>query len=403
MRIGSTSLSSSITVWSNQGLRVLGLATKPIPTQDRYSRTDEHDLMFEGFLLFSDPPKPNIQQAISDLVNLGVGLKIITGDNGRVAQHLAETIGLQVTGILSGSELNGMSNEALWQQAERTNLFVDVDPNQKERIILALRKMGHVVGYMGDGINDVPALHAADVGISVDMAADVAKETADFMLLERDLDVLRRGIEEGRTTFANTLKYIFTTTSANFGNMVSMAGASLFLPFLPLLAKQILLNNFLSDIPAMTIASDNVDREMVERPRRWNISFIRNFMIVFGLISSSFDYLTFGVLLFVVRATPEQFRTGWFIESLLTELVIIFVVRTYQPLFRSRPGKYLMMTTLMVFVIALVLPMLPFAQMLGFTPLPFWVIAMLLGITVLYVAVSEVAKSIFAKQWMLAR
>jgi Mg2+-importing ATPase len=382
---------------------VLGLATKPIPTQDRYSRTDEHDLMFEGFLLFSDPPKPNIQQAISDLVNLGVGLKIITGDNGRVAQHLAETIGLQVTGILSGSELNGMSNEALWQQAERTNLFVDVDPNQKERIILALRKMGHVVGYMGDGINDVPALHAADVGISVDMAADVAKETADFMLLERDLDVLRRGIEEGRTTFANTLKYIFTTTSANFGNMVSMAGASLFLPFLPLLAKQILLNNFLSDIPAMTIASDNVDREMVERPRRWNISFIRNFMIVFGLISSSFDYLTFGVLLFVVRATPEQFRTGWFIESLLTELVIIFVVRTYQPLFRSRPGKYLMMTTLMVFVIALVLPMLPFAQMLGFTPLPFWVIAMLLGITVLYVAVSEVAKSIFAKQWMLAR
>jgi len=220
---------------------VLGLATKPIPTQDRYSRTDEHDLMFEGFLLFSDPPKPNIQQAISDLVNLGVGLKIITGDNGRVAQHLAETIGLQVTGILSGSELNGMSNEALWQQAERTNLFVDVDPNQKERIILALRKMGHVVGYMGDGINDVPALHAADVGISVDMAADVAKETADFMLLERDLDVLRRGIEEGRTTFANTLKYIFTTTSANFGNMVSMAGASLFLPFLPLLAKQILL------------------------------------------------------------------------------------------------------------------------------------------------------------------
>lgn len=382
---------------------MLGLATKPIPTQDRYSRTDEHDLMFEGFLLFSDPPKPNIQQAISDLVNLGVGLKIITGDNGRVAQHLAETIGLQVTGILSGSELNGMSNEALWQQAERTNLFVDVDPNQKERIILALRKMGHVVGYMGDGINDVPALHAADVGISVDMAADVAKETADFMLLERDLDVLRRGIEEGRTTFANTLKYIFTTTSANFGNMVSMAGASLFLPFLPLLAKQILLNNFLSDIPAMTIASDNVDREMVERPRRWNISFIRNFMIVFGLISSSFDYLTFGVLLFVVRATPEQFRTGWFIESLLTELVIIFVVRTYQPLFRSRPGKYLMMTTLMVFVIALVLPMLPFAQMLGFTPLPFWVIAMLLGITVLYVAVSEVAKSIFAKQWMLAR
>ncbi len=198
--------------------------------------------------------------------------------------------------------------------------------------------MGHVVGYMGDGINDAPALHDADIGISVDQAVDVAKEAADFVLLKRDLGVLRAGIEEGRRTFANTLKYVFTTTSANFGNMFSMAGASLFLPFLPLLAKQILLNNFLSDFPAMGIASDSVDEDMVERPHRWNIRFIRDFMIIFGLVSSVFDYLTFGMLLFVVRASPEQFRTGWFIESLLTELVIALVVRTRGPFFRSRPG-----------------------------------------------------------------
>jgi Mg2+-importing ATPase len=324
-----------------------------------------------------------------------VRLKIITGDNQRVARRLADTIGIPISGMLTGAELNRLHDEALWQQAERMNLFAEVDPNQKERIILALRKMGHVVGYMGDGINDAPALHAADVGISVDQAADVAKDAADFVLLERDLDVLRRGIEEGRTTFANTLKYIFTTTSANFGNMFSMAGASLFLPFLPLLAKQILLNNFLSDFPGMTIASDNVDRELVERPRRWDIAFIRNFMISFGLVSSVFDYLTFGVLLFVVRATPEQFRTGWFVESLLTELAIALVVRTRQPFFRTRPGRLLWLSTLVVAVVTLAIPYMPGSELLGFTPLPPWVIGLLLGITALYVAASEVAKRVF--------
>ena len=212
---------------------------------------------------------------------------------------------MQVTGVLTGAELNGMRDEALWQQAERVNLFAEVDPNQKERIISALRKTGHVVGYMGDGINDAPALHAADVGISVDNAVDVAKEAADFVLLEQSLDVLRHGIEQGRQTFANTLKYVFTTTSANFGNMFSMAGLSLFLPFLPLLPKQILLNNFMSDFPAMTIATDAVDPEMVDKPRRWDVTYIRNFMIVFGLISSVFDFLTFGVLLLVLRAGEE--------------------------------------------------------------------------------------------------
>jgi len=255
------------------------------------------------------------------------------------------------------------------------------------------------LGSMGDGINDAPALYAADVGISVDQAVDVAKEAADFVLLEHDLDVLRMGIQEGRTTFANTLKYIYTTTSANFGNMFSMAGASLFLPFLPLLAKQILLNNFLSDFPAMTIASDNVDQDLVETPHRWNMTFIRNFMIIFGLISSVFDYVTFGTLLLVIRSTPEQFRTAWFVESLLTELVIALVVRTRQPCFRSKPGRLLWLSTLSVAIVTLAIPYLPFSALFGFTPLPIAIIVLLCSITALYVVAAEVVKKRFYT-WM---
>ena len=228
------------------------------------------------------------------------------------------------------------------QRVGEVDIFAETEPNQKERILAALRKAGNVVGYLGDGINDASALHAADVGISVESAVDVAKEAADIVLLERDLGVLAQGVRHGRQTFANTLKYVFITTSANFGNMVSMAGASLFLPFLPLLPKQILLNNFLSDLPSMTIATDSVDREQVDRPRRWDIRFIRNFMMVFGLVSSVFDYLTFGALLYWLRATEQEFQTGWFIESLMTELFIVLVIRTQRPFFRSRPGTLLL-------------------------------------------------------------
>jgi Mg2+-importing ATPase len=294
--------------------------------------------------------------------------------------------------------MNELHDEALWNVAERISIFAEVDPNQKERIILALRKMGHVVGYMGDGINDAPALHAADIGISVDQAVDVAKEAADFVLLQRDLGVLRAGIEEGRRTFANTLKYIFTTTSANFGNMLSMAGASLFLPFLPLLPKQILLNNFLSDLPAFGIASDNVDEEMVTGPHRWNIRFIRDFMIIFGLVSSVFDYATFGFLLLVVHATEQQFQTGWFVESLLTELVIALVVRTRRLFYLSRPGQFLWISTLIVSLAALVLPYTRFGQLFGLVPLPAWVIAALIVFTGLYVVAAEIAKKFFYKR-----
>jgi Mg2+-importing ATPase len=385
--------------WSGQGFRVLGVATGTGDSADRhYTRDDEHDLTFVGFLIFFDPPKPDVQEAIADLAALGVQLKVITGDNRLVALHTAEIVGLQVTGVVTGAELNNLRDEALWQAVERANLFVEVDPNQKERIILALQKMGHVVGYMGDGINDAPALHAADVGISVDKAVDVAKEAADFVLLERDLAVLHEGIVLGRTTFANTLKYVFITTSANFGNMFSMAGASLFLPFLPMLPLQILLTNFLTDFPAMTVATDSVDREMVEKPRRWNIHFIRSFMVTFGIISSVFDYLTFGMLLLVIRASQDQFRTGWFLESVLTELLILLVIRTQRPFFKSAPSKYLTMSALAIAGITLILPYSPLNTILGFTPLPASLLFALMGITVLYIGTSEIAKRFFYRR-----
>jgi Mg2+-importing ATPase len=393
------SLQAKFAEWSDQGFRVLGIATKEVPPQLEYSIAEESEMTFAGFLLFFDPPKPDAQKAIANLMNLGVTLKVITGDNRRVALHVAQTTGMQITGIMTGAELNQMRDEALWRRADQTNLFVEVDPNQKERIISALHKTGHVVGYMGDGINDAPALHTADVGISVDTAVDVAKEAADFVLLEPGLDVLRQGIEQGRQTFANTLKYVFTTTSANFGNMFSMAGLSLFLPFLPLLPKQILLNNFLSDFPAMTIATDEVDPEMVDKPRRWNVEFIRDFMIAFGLVSSVFDYLTFGILLLVLRASQDQFRTGWFIESLFTELFILLVVRTRRPLFKSKPGRLLWVSTLLVGVATLILPYLPgLGSIFGFVPLPPLMMGLLLAITLLYVVANEVAKRAFYRR-----
>jgi P-type Mg2+ transporter len=382
--------------WSAKGYRVLGIAVRDVPRQAAYTvDADEWEMTFAGFLLFFDPLKPDAKETLDGLAKLGVQTKIITGDNRLVARHVAEMIGLPADSILPASEMNDLHDEALWNMAERISIFAEVDPNQKERIILALRKMGHVVGYMGDGINDAPALHAADIGISVDQAVDVAKEAADFVLLKRDLGVLRAGIEEGRRTFANTIKYIFTTTSANFGNMLSMAGASLFLPFLPLLPKQILLNNFMSDLPAFGIASDNVDEDLVTQPHRWNVRFIRDFMIIFGLVSSFFDYATFGLLLFVFHATEQQFQTGWFVESLLTELVIALVVRTRRLFLLSRPGRFLWISTLIVSLATLILPYTRFGQLFGLIPLPAWVMVALIGFTGFYVVAAEIAKKYF--------
>ncbi|MGB9669429.1 MAG: HAD-IC family P-type ATPase, partial [Anaerolineales bacterium] len=339
--------------WSEQGYRVLGIVQRVVPQQSNYGRDDEHSMVFLGFLLFFDPPKKGVLETIQKLEEMGVHIKIITGDNKLVARHTALAIGIENPLILSGDEMNNLGDEALWHMAEKINIFADVDPNEKERIILALKKTGHVVGYMGDGINDAPSLHSADVGISVANAVDVAKESADFVLLKHDLAVLERGIREGRKTFANTLKYVFMATSANFGNMFSVAGASLFLPFLPLLPTQILLINFLTDFPEMTIATDNVDPIYVEKPHRWNIHFIRRFMLVFGPLSSVFDYLTFGLMLFVVRAHEATFQSGWFVESVLSAALVVFTLRTRLPIFHSRPSRWMLLATAMVGVVTL--------------------------------------------------
>jgi Mg2+-importing ATPase len=384
--------------WSAAGTRVLAVAARRMKRQSTYSREDEVDLDFLGFLTFLDRPKQGAGQAIADLRRLGVGVKLITGDTRLVAQHVAALVGITTDRVLTGKDLDELHDEALWRVAETTDLFVEVDPNQKERIILSLKKMGHVVGFLGDGVNDATAMHAADTSLSVEQAVDVAREAADFVLLKRDLDVVRRGIEEGRKTFANTHKYVLTTTSANLGNMVSMAVASLFLPFLPLMAGQILLNNFLSDVPAIGLANDGVDPELVERPRRWDMRVIGRFMVEFGVLSSLFDFLTFGALLGLFSASVELFRTGWFVESLLTELVIALVVRTRRPFFRSRPSTLLLNSTMAVAVLAFVIPYLPYSRLLGFVPLPFTVLVTLAAITGLYIAAAEALKKRFYRE-----
>lgn len=385
--------------WSGKGFRVLGVAIKGVkPQESPFKREDEKDMSFAGFLLFFDPPKQGVKETIERLEKLGVTLKIITGDNMLVAQHIAETIGLPQLRVLTGAQVDELRDEALWHAVQQTNIFAEVDPNEKERIILSLKKTGRVVGYMGDGINDAPSLHSADVGISVENAVDVAKEAADFVLMKQGLDVLEEGIIEGRKTFANTLKYVFMATSANFGNMFSVAGASLFLPFLPMLPKQILLINFLTDLPEMTIASDNVDNTFIETPHRWNVDFIRRFMIVFGPLSSVFDFLTFGVLLWGLHANEQVFHTGWFIESVLSAGLVVFAVRTRLPFLRSKPGRAMLLLTLIVAIVTIALPYTPLASLMEFKPLPWNYLLMMFGIVAVYFASAE-----FTKRWFFKR
>jgi len=385
-------------VWSSQGIRVLGVSKKNVQLKMRYTVEDEEEMIFVGFLLLFDHPKADVSQTIANLAHNGVSLRVITGDNRFIAIHTAEVVGLNVTGVITGAELMKLTDEALWNRIENTNLFAEVDPNQKERIILALKKNSHVVGYMGDGINDVPALHAADVSISVDNAVDVAKESADFVLIEKSLEVLNRGIELGRTTFSNTLKYIQVTTSANFGNMFSMAGASLFLPFLPLLPKQILLINFLTDFPAITIANDAVDSEVLAKPRRWDIRQIRKFMFTFGLISSIFDYLTFAVLFIGFKVQHGAFQSSWLSFSILTELLILMVMRTQKPFFKSRPAPILLYSSIAVGIVTLLLPYLPFHEFLNIEPVKPLILIALFGIAGLYIIATEITKHYFYKE-----
>jgi P-type Mg2+ transporter len=378
----------------NKGFRALGVAYRAID-KSSFNKADETNMTFLGYLALFDPPKAGIADTLRELEQLGISPKMITGDSRAVALSIIRQIGLPETNVLTGPQLRQLSDEALMHRVQQTNVFAEVEPNQKERIIIALKKAGNVVGYMGDGINDASALHAADVGISVESAVDVAKEAADIVLMQKDLNVLIEGVKEGRITFANTLKYVFMATSANFGNMFSMAGISLFIPFLPLLPSQILLTNLLTDFPEMTIASDRVDPELVNKPRRMDIKFIRNFMVVFGLLSSVFDYLTFGALLLLLHAQPEEFRTGWFMESTISASMVVLVVRTRQSIFRSKPGKYLFRATLLTIAIALIVPFTPLAQLLGFRALPLRFLLALGAIVALYVVAAESVKHVF--------
>jgi P-type Mg2+ transporter len=385
---------------SAEGFRMLAVAVKRTSPKPQYGHGDEREMTLAGFLLFLDPPRTDVTETIRDLAALGISTKIVTGDNRYVAAHVAAAVGLDPNAMLTGEELAKIKDEALWSLAARTDLFVEIDPQQKERIVRALQRTGHAVGYLGDGINDAPALHAADAGISVESAVDVARESADVVLLERDLAVLHRGVVDGRATFANTLKYIAITTSANFGNMVSMALATPLLPFLPLAAKQILLNNFLSDVPSMAISTDRVDAARLESPQRWDLAAVRRFMIVFGLVSSAFDLLTFFVLLRIFDADERTFQTAWFVVSLLTELAVLLVLRTHGPAWRSVPSPLLLWTTLAVLVVALALPYSGAAAALfGFVPLSLPLMASALLIVGGYVLTTEAVKlGIYARK-----
>lgn len=381
---------------SANGFRVIAVAWKDLTGDPIINKDDESGMVFLGFLLLEDPPKPGVQATLHSLENLGISLKIITGDNRLAAAHLAQTIGLDAQNLVTGHEISTLSDQSLALRAMSATLFAEVEPQQKERLIRVLRAHGgNVVGYLGDGINDAPALRAADVGISVDAAADVAKAAADIVLMEKNLDVLQNGILDGRKTYLNTLKYIFITTSANFGNMFSLAGISLFIKWLPLLPAQILLLNFISDIPALTIASDRVDPEQLARPKRWDIALIRRFMVIFGIQSSLFDFLTFGCLLLLFKTGESLFQTGWFVESVLTEIVVLLIIRTARPALKSRPSRWLLGASAATVAGTLVLPFLPFSAKFGLVPLPLPFLSFMVGIAVFYAFLVEWTKRRF--------
>lgn len=355
---------------NSRGFRSLAVAYVEVPARPDYSVAEERNLILAGFLSFADPPLPDAAQVLTSLKKDGVEVKVISGDNDRVTGHVCAQVGIEPGHIVTGAELDGTTDPALAHVADETRAFARISPVQKNRILLALKHHGHAVGFMGDGINDAPSLHAADVGISVSSAADVARESADVILLQPGLRVLHEGIIEGRKAFGNVMKYLLMGTSSNFGNVLSMAAASLFLPFLPMLPTQILLNNLLYDLGQLTIPTDNVDDTYLQKPQRWDISLIRNFMVFIGPISSVFDFLTFYVLLHFFHSSETQFHTGWFVESLATQTLVLFVIRTSNNPFRSRPSNPLLATCLTVVAIGIYLPFSPLAGVLGFTRLP---------------------------------
>jgi len=380
-----------------QGFRALGIASRVVDASHQTAAiSDESSLVFSGFAVFLDPPKTSAGATIQAMTAAGISVKVLTGDNELVSRHVFAEIGVPVTGVLTGDALTNLSEEALIGQLPRVNMFCRVNPQQKLRILLALKRLGNVVGFMGDGINDAPALHAADVGISVDGAADVARAAADLILLEHDLSVVRDAVVCGRGTVQNVSKYVLMGSSSNFGNMFSMAGAALILPFLPMLPIQILLNNLLYDISEIAIPFDQVDEEAIAGPVKWDIKFIERFMLVFGPISSVFDFLTFYVLLYLFGAGETLFQTGWFIESITTQVLVVFAIRTRRPLFRSRPHLFLAAMALGVIAVAMALPLLPVVgRWLGFVAPPPLFFVFLIGATLAYLAIVEITKHIF--------
>jgi P-type Mg2+ transporter len=382
-----------------QGFRVLGVALRDVgPGREHAGLEDESDLVFAGLVAFRDPPKESAAGTLASLGRLGVELKIVTGDSEEVTRHVCNALGIPVSNVVTGSDLQSLTDEALSARVESTNLFCRVNPTQKARVIRALRSRGHIVGYLGDGINDAPSLHAADVGLSVDGAVDVAKEAAAIILLETDLHIVADGVVEGRRTNANIMKYVMMGTSSNFGNMFSMAGGVLLLPFLPMLPVQILLNNLLYDISEIAIPMDAVDEEMVSQPRRWDIGFVRRFMLVLGPISSLFDFLTFALLLVVFDAGETLFHTGWFVESLMTQVLVIFVIRTRRNPLRSRPCPLLAASSALVVAAAAGLPYTAVGGWFGLVPLQAPLLFALAGMTAAYLIATT-----YAKRWFYAR
>jgi P-type Mg2+ transporter len=384
------------------GLRLVAIATKTVTHRANYTWTDMADLHFEGFITFLDVPKKSVDTSIHKMENLGVSIKIVTGDSDLVTKYVCHEVGLPITGAITGEELMKLDEQKQLETVQKFNIFARVTPTQKLHIIELLRQAGHTVGYMGDGINDIPALHSADVGISVNTAVDVAKDAAPIVLLRKGLDVIADGIVEGRSTFSNTMKYILMGTSSNFGNMFSAAGASFFLPFLPMSPSQILLNNSLYDVSQISIPTDNVDLESLRKPRHWDIKFIKYYMLFFGPISSAYDFLTFGMMIYIFHAAEPMFQTGWFVESLATQVLVVFIIRTSRrPFWKSRPSKWLTMTCLGVVSIGALLPYTPLGNGLGFVPLPplyFLCLAALVGTYLLLVVK---LRSVFLKRFSL--
>lgn len=388
--------------YSSKGFRVLGLAYKNIEGTD-FKNEKAENLIFKGLLLFIDPLKDNIKDVIERMNNLGVALKMITGDNRLIAKNIGSQIGLDPEKIMVGEEIDSYSLSQLNKKVLHIDIFAEISPNQKEKIILAYKQRGEIVGYMGDGINDSPAIKQADVGISVDTAADTAKDAASIVLLKNSLEVLVSGIKEGRRTFINTLKYIFVATSANFGNMFSMAGASLFLKFLPLLPKQILLTNLLTDFPSLQIASDSVDEDWLKKPVKWDMKFIKRFMIIFGITSSVFDYITFAVLLLLFNADEKFFQTGWMLESVISAVVVMLIVRTARPFLKSKPSKKLLLAIVGIVILLIAIAYSPMNVYLGLISLPFKAFASLLAISFVYAVTAELLKKNFYRHNSFSR